>query len=183
MRQLTEEETKALFTKLSLFLGDNIRFLIEREDEDYVFRLHETRVYYMSKSVFDLVQCVGRDELASAGTCLGKFTKSGKFRAHITALPYLAKYAKYKVWLKPGGEQVFLYGNNVLKTHIARMTENTLQYEGVVIFNLNDVPLGFGVAARSTEQSLKVQPHDIAVFHQADVGEYIRSMETKQVDY
>jgi 60S ribosome subunit biogenesis protein NIP7 len=37
---------------------------------------------------------VGRDQLISLGVCFGKFTKSKKFKLHITALDYLAQYAK-----------------------------------------------------------------------------------------
>ena len=40
---------------------------------------------------------VARPNLVSLGTCFGKFSKSGKFKLHITALDYLAQYAKYKV--------------------------------------------------------------------------------------
>jgi len=40
---------------------------------------------------------VARPNLVSVGTCFGKFSKSGKFKLHITALDYLAQYAKYKV--------------------------------------------------------------------------------------
>ena len=40
---------------------------------------------------------VARPNLVSIGTCFGKFTKSGKFKLHVTALDYLAQYAKYKV--------------------------------------------------------------------------------------
>lgn len=40
---------------------------------------------------------VSRDTLLSLGTCFGKFTKSGKFRLHITALDYVSQYAK--VWV------------------------------------------------------------------------------------
>jgi len=40
---------------------------------------------------------IKRDHLMSVGVCFGKFSKSGKFRLHITSLEYLAKYAKYKV--------------------------------------------------------------------------------------
>lgn len=39
---------------------------------------------------------IARDNLISLGTCLGKFTKSGKFKLHITALDFLAPYAKVK---------------------------------------------------------------------------------------
>ena len=47
MRPLTDEETKTFFEKLSKFLGANIKYLIDREDGEYVFRLHRTRVYYL----------------------------------------------------------------------------------------------------------------------------------------
>jgi 60S ribosome subunit biogenesis protein NIP7 len=40
---------------------------------------------------------IARPNLISLGTCLGKFSKTGKFRLHITSLEWLAKYAKYKV--------------------------------------------------------------------------------------
>lgn len=36
------------------------------------------------------------DNIISIGTCFGKFTKSGKFRLHITALDYLSPYAQVK---------------------------------------------------------------------------------------
>lgn len=51
----------------------------------------------------------------SAGQCLGKFTKARKFRLGVTSLHILAKYAPFKIWLKPGGEQAFVYGNHVIK--------------------------------------------------------------------
>jgi len=36
----------------------------------------------------------------------------------------------------------FLYGNNVLKSGLARITEATPQYQGVVVYNSHDIPLG-----------------------------------------
>ena len=66
-----------------------------------------------------------RSNLVSFGTCFGKFTKSRKFRLHITALDYLAPYAKHKIWLKQSAEQQFLYGHNVSKSGLGRITENT----------------------------------------------------------
>ena len=125
MRALTDDETKIFFEKLTKFLGSNIKFLIDREDGDWVFRLHKERVYYINSEVLKLAAHIGKDELLSAGTCFGKFTKTKKFKLNITCLDVLAKYAKYKVWVKPNGEQTFLYGNHVLKGHLARMTENT----------------------------------------------------------
>ena len=40
---------------------------------------------------------MARDNLIALGTCIGKFTHSGKFRLTIGALDLLAQHAKYKV--------------------------------------------------------------------------------------
>ena len=166
---------------------------------------------------------ISQDQLCSLGICFGKFTKSGKFRLQVTALDYLAQYAKvssvrvvgwvvvplrlidlidlidygtnllhaytpppltpihpaqYKIWLKPSGEMSYLYGNHVIKAHLGRITDDCPEHAGVVIFNMADIPLGFGVAARSTVDCRKLEPTAIVAFHQADAGEYLRDEET-----
>lgn len=50
--------------------------------------------------------------------------------------------------MKPNAEQQFLYGNNVLKSGMNRMTEGVGSHQGVVVYNMNDLPLGFGVTAK-----------------------------------
>nr|ACO10802.1 60S ribosome subunit biogenesis protein NIP7 homolog [Caligus rogercresseyi]ACO10923.1 60S ribosome subunit biogenesis protein NIP7 homolog [Caligus rogercresseyi] len=179
MRPLTEEETKTLFEKLSKYIGDeSIKRLIDRSDGTYCFRLHKTRVYYVSENIMKRAANLGRSELISLGTCFGKFTKTGKFRLHITALDFLAPYAPFKIWLKSSAEQSYLYGKNVVKSGLGRITENTEKYQGVVVYNMSDLPLGFGVAARSTAECRHADPMTVVCFHQADIGEYIRSEDT-----
>ena len=56
-------------------------------------------MYYVSESSMRLGISVARPNLVSLGTCFGKFSKSGKFKLHITALDCIAQYAKYKVRL------------------------------------------------------------------------------------
>uniref|UniRef100_A0A8B9NUQ3 60S ribosome subunit biogenesis protein NIP7 homolog n=1 Tax=Apteryx owenii TaxID=8824 RepID=A0A8B9NUQ3_APTOW len=159
-------------------IGENIQLLVDRPDGTYCFRLHRDRVYYVSEKLLKVATSIPRDSLVALGTCFGKFTKTQKFRLNVTALDFLAPYAKYKVWVKPGSEQSFLYGNHVLKSGLGRITENTAQYQGVVVYSMADIPLGFGVAAKSTQDCRKVDPMAIVVFHQADVGEYVRSEDT-----
>lgn len=84
---------------------------------------------------------IPREQLLTLGTCFGKFTKTGKFRLHITALEYLAPLAKHKVWVRPNGEMPLLYGNHVLKAHLGRMTEDTPEHQGVILYSMADVPL------------------------------------------
>ncbi|KAI0002081.1 hypothetical protein BJV77DRAFT_1146898 [Russula vinacea] len=174
MRPLTEDENKAVFEKLANYIGKNVVHLVDRQDDAHCFRLHKGRVYYVSEASMRLSISVARSNLLSLGTCLGKFSKSGKFKLHITSLDYLAQYARYKVWVKPNGEMPFLYGNHVLKAHLGRITEDTPEHQGVVLYSMNDVPLGFGVTSKSTVDTRKLDPTAIVVFHQADVGEYLR---------
>uniref|UniRef100_A0A8D0FMC4 Nucleolar pre-rRNA processing protein NIP7 n=1 Tax=Strix occidentalis caurina TaxID=311401 RepID=A0A8D0FMC4_STROC len=131
MRPLTEAETRAVFEKLGRYIGENIQLLVDRPDGTYCFRLHCDRVYYLSEKLLKVAASVPRDNLVSPGTCFGKFTKTQKFRLSVTALDFLAPYAK-----------------------------------------------GFGVAAKSTQECRKVDPMAIVVFHQADVGEYVRNEDT-----
>ena len=114
-------------------------------------------MYYVSESSMRLGISVARPNLVSLGTCFGKFSKNGKFKLHITSLDYLAQYAKYRVriprislhrslrtlqvWIKPNGEMPFLYGNHVVKAHLGRITEDTPEHQGVVVFNMSDIPL------------------------------------------
>ena len=148
--------------------------LIDRPDGTYCFRLHRSRVYYASEAVMKAAAHCARKQLCSFGTCIGKFTKTSKFRLQVTALNIISPYAKNKIWLKPNAEQQFLYGNHVLKQGLGRITEGTERYQGVVVFSMSDMPLGFGVAGKSTSDCRRADPRDIVCLHQADVGEYLR---------
>ena len=58
---------------------------------------------------------IGRDELISFGTNFGKFTKTRKFRLHVTALDFLAPYAKVSrliCLMKSSGELQYRKGIN-----------------------------------------------------------------------
>lgn len=110
--------------------------------------------------------------------CVGKFTKSGKVRLHITALPILAPHARYKMWVRPSGEMPFLYGSNVVKAHVGRWDDQCPEHTGILVLNMADVPLGFGVTARSTAEAKRLDPTAVVCFRQADCGEYLRDEDT-----
>lgn len=168
MRPLTEEETQTLFTKLANYTGRSLNQLIapppstttttpssaSSTPDRYVFRLHASRVYYMPLSIANLASSVARANLLSLGTCLGKFTKTGKFRLHITALDIIAPHARYKVWVKPNGEMPFLYGGNVVKAHVGRWSEDCPEHQGVVVYSMNDTPLVSTAATRADSHEM-----------------------------
>ncbi|CAH0396094.1 unnamed protein product [Bemisia tabaci] len=174
MKRLSEAQTKTLFTKLANYIGENIEMLINRPDGIYCFREQNSRIYYIAEKVLQLAGSIPPENLICCGTCFGKFTKSGKFRLHITALDYLAPYAQFKVWVKPAAEQSFLYGRHVLKSGLGRITESTPLHQGVVVLSMSNIPIGFGVTAKSTTECKHADPVAIVCFNQSDIGEYIR---------
>ena len=56
MRPLTEDETRVFFEKLSKYIGENIKDLIDRSDGVYCFRLHRERVFYVSERIMKQVR-------------------------------------------------------------------------------------------------------------------------------
>ncbi|KAK3286076.1 ribosome biosynthesis protein nip7 [Cymbomonas tetramitiformis] len=177
MRPLEEDEAKQVFEKLHKYVGKNLKDIIDQPNDPHCMRLHRNKVFYVREEIMRRATNISRKQLVSLGTCLGKFTHSGKFRLTIQSLQVIAQYAKYKVWIKPSAEMSFLYGNHVLKSGLGRITENTPSYQGVVVLNMTDIPLGFGTTARSTQDCRKLDPGQIVTFHQADTGEYLRSEE------
>lgn len=115
--------------------------LLERGSEKYNFYYHRERVFYCREDLARRAANITRKNLLSFGTCFGKFTKTRKFRLHVTALPYLSPYAKHRIWLKQNAEQSFLYGHHIIKSGLARVSDDTPQYAGVVVMNMNDIPL------------------------------------------
>ena len=151
MRLLTEAETQTLFSKLANYTGRSLSQLItnsssladntSEKSDRHVFRVQNNRVYYVRESLANLATSVARPNLLSLGTCLGKFTKTGKFRLHITALDVIAPHARYKVWIKPNGEMPFLYGGNIVKAHVGRWVDDCPEHQGVIVLSMNDTPL------------------------------------------
>ena len=81
-------------------IGGNTKMLIDRPDGIYCFREHNNRVYYASEYLLKQSSNVTPDKLISVGVCFGKFTKTGKFRLHITALHYIAPYAQVSIIIR-----------------------------------------------------------------------------------
>lgn len=69
----------------------------------------------------------------------------------------------------------YLYGNNALKSHVYRLSENIPINTGVFVYNQNDICLGYGVCAIKPEKYPEAKGYQLVVIRQGDNGEYIRS--------
>lgn len=178
MRNLTEKEMHAVFKKLAEYTGASLKDIIvasnSHKADRNVFRVSQQRVFLVRDSIAKFATSISRDKLLSLGTCLGRLTKSGRFRLHISALSLLAEYARHKIYIRPNGEMTFLYGSHVQMAHVGRWPQDCPAHQGVVICGMDDTPLGFGITANSTSDAKRLGPTGIACFRQADCGEYLR---------
>lgn len=171
MRILKPEEEQKVMEKLEYYIGDNAKELLSI----YSLRLNNQRIFLATKEVMKASSQLGRDQIAVCGVTLGKFTKGNNFRITITALHTLHKYALYKAWIKSSAEMNFLYGNNALKSHISKVSEDVPINAGVFVYSQNQVPLGFGVMSVNPASYAKARGGDAIILRQADNGEYIRN--------
>ncbi|ELA42734.1 uncharacterized protein VICG_00049 [Vittaforma corneae ATCC 50505] len=170
MRILKPEEEKKVMDKLQYYVGDNVKDLLS----EYNLRLNNQRIFLVTDEILKACSQLGRDQIVSCGVILGKITKNENFRVAITALHILHRYANHKVWIKSSAEMNFLYGNNALKSHVHKVSENIPLNAGVFVYNSRDLPLGFGVMAVNPTSYSRANGGDPIVLTQADNGEYIR---------
>ena len=61
-----------------------------------------------------------------------------------------------------------------MATSRRRISDARRELRTVLVVVLNEVPTGFGVKARSTEECQTSGPEALVVYHQADVGDNLR---------
>lgn len=131
---------------------------------------------------------------------VGMYAKANNLITNLI-VPILSEHARHKIWVKDNGAQPFLYGSNgiplhllvfystslmktnehlktVVKAHVGRWSEDCPEHSGVVVYSMADIPLGFGVTARSTTEARRLDPTGIVCFRQSDCGEYLRDEDT-----
>ena len=67
MRPLTDEETKAVFEKLAKYIGGKLKYMIERDDKTFIFRLHRDRVFYLDEDLLKYAIHFETKKLISVG--------------------------------------------------------------------------------------------------------------------
>jgi 60S ribosome subunit biogenesis protein NIP7 len=72
--------------------------------------------------------------------------------------------------MEVNGEMPFLSIVNVVNAHVGGLSEDFPEYQGVVVYSMNDRPLGFVVTAKSTQEPRRLNPTRITCFRQAGCG-------------
>ena len=78
-------------------IGANSKYLINRTDEEWVFMLHERRVWYMSKRLKDMAVHFARDSLRGVALTRGP----GRSFASFWPIPTAGGWPPHRRWLAP----------------------------------------------------------------------------------
>lgn len=171
MRTLKSDEEVKVLAKLKLFIGDHVQELLE----NHKLYLNNQKILLITEEQLKAVGQIKRENIVSCGVIIGKFTKNNNFRITISSLHTLHRYAIHKVWIKLSAEMNYLYGNNALKSHVLKISENIPMNAGLFVYNQYDTPLGFGLMAVNNNSYSRARTGDIVVLNQSDNGEYVRS--------
>ncbi|KAH0577530.1 Ribosome subunit biogenesis protein NIP7 [Spironucleus salmonicida] len=177
MRELKDTEATAMFEKLAKFIGEASKILLDRKDADFVFRVIKNRVYYLPKSLENYCHPAAADNLCGAGVFIGKLTHHGRFHLSIPALPLLEQFAPHRVHLTKNATMGFLYGNDVNRAQIGKITDQIPDQAGVLVCDTDGFGIGFGVSTKSGIDAMRSEYGVKIVIRQGDVGEYLRSQE------
>ncbi|KAM0674016.1 ribosome biosynthesis protein nip7 [Gurleya vavrai] len=167
MRPLKPEENAIVIAKLNKFI--KTPSLLE-------LQFHNQKVILIHENILKNLASVSRNDLVGCGILIGKFTKTMKFHLTITATA-LSQYALNKVWVKNSAEMNFLYGNNILKAHVAKMSDDCRVNSYCFIFNHSDHCLGFGVLSKGKDDLAMCDGNSVVVMRIADCGEYLREQD------
>ncbi|KAM0687431.1 ribosome biosynthesis protein nip7 [Conglomerata obtusa] len=167
MRPLTNEEASAVTAKLAKFINTPTIPPLQ---------YHNATVLSIQPHILKHTSSLSRKDLLTCGTKIGKFTKTGKFHLTITATA-LSQYALHRVWVKNTAEMNFLYGNDVLKAHVLKMSDECVVNSYCFVFNQSEQCIGFGVLSKGKEDVKMCDGKSVVVVRMADCGEYLREQD------
>lgn len=171
MRIINSTEQIKIFKKLASFIGDHniTSFLNNRK-----VYLHNQSIYLINKNILKCISTIPKNEILHMGLMLGKLTKTQNFYLHVSSLNSLSKYCLNKVWIKKSAEMNVLYGNNIQKAHIFKISDELLVNSSVIIYNQDDIILGFGITSKDSNGIDRMTGSSIAIIIQSDNGIYLR---------
>jgi 60S ribosome subunit biogenesis protein NIP7 len=176
MRELKIEEARFLISKFIKFKGNKIFEFIKSIYFNFsLFRLQKNRIFFCASLLYYRAINFYKKNLGSIGSCIGRFTHSRKFYFLIPALNLLIKNQKFfSIFTNSMGEKQFIFGNNLKKEKILKLSKNIFESDGVILIGMNSLPIGFGESLKSTILLPKVKNCSLLVINHSDIGRYIR---------
>ena len=171
MRDITQKEAEKIHRKLISFIGEvNLSHFISTNS----LKLHNQNIYLVSATLLKAISNIPKPNIHHIGLMIGRITKTGNFYLHCSALKEMDRWCIHKVWVKKSAEMNVLYGNNILKSHISKISDDLKANTSLIIYNEADVILGFGITTKDSAGIDRLPGSSIAAIVQSDNGVYLR---------
>jgi len=109
--------------------------------------------------------------------CIGRFTRSKKFRFVIPFMNLLLKNKKIlSAIISSTGEKAFIHGKHLEKICMLKISKNLIKNDCILLLNKNNIPLGFGEFLKSASTISKCDKKDTIIINLGDTGLYIRTL-------
>lgn len=177
MRILKKGEARCLMAKTIKFQGENIiNFMEKKFFSSELIRLQKSKIFLLPCFLETRATSFSRKNLASAGICVGCFSRSGKIRFLIPALgTMILENNENSGILNSNGENKFIFGHHPKKEDISEISKFLRKNDGVVIIGPTKLTLGFGEILKDASfLNLNLEKKTILVNH-GDIGRYIRN--------
>ncbi len=169
IRELKQKELKVLRNALRYFRAESFLrthrfFIVDNKRKNIFMCTHE--IYEM------ITELSSGIDFMWAGIKIGEMS-SRKVRFTLEGAYYLTG-KRNRIFVKPKGEMLFLYGRDVLASSVLSWDKDVKENDVVFVANKHGDILGIGRLTHSPERISNLEPHETAVKNLVDRGEYLR---------
>ncbi|MFX1469857.1 MAG: PUA domain-containing protein [Promethearchaeota archaeon] len=183
-REINEIEKEIILQSLSKISPNLSQFIIRSKNMLYI-SLKESNsktnypIIYLSfnflQEQIDLIEL--NDKIFSLGLYFG-FIKKGNFHLSLEGAEYLYKRGILSdnkcIYISREGERSILYGNNILKNMISKISSNLEKGDFLLIFNEMNEILAIAQSKVENEDIKQLKSEDIIAYNLNDKGHYLR---------
>ncbi|MHA1238832.1 MAG: hypothetical protein ACTSSJ_06315 [Candidatus Odinarchaeia archaeon] len=109
----------------------------------------------------------------SLGVYLARYFKN-HYELSLESLRFIAPLTDKKVWVSEEGERFFLYGKDIFKRSVTKISPTACAGDKVIVLNSKCEALGLGVLRIKPESFRDTKDNTIVVDNITDLGWYIR---------
>ncbi|MFX1501586.1 MAG: PUA domain-containing protein [Promethearchaeota archaeon] len=168
------------FSKNHVKLQSNIENLKNRlyiSLKNLKYKNNFPNIYLLSKTQINSLRTLKNNKIISAGIFFG-FIKKGNFYLSLESAEflYLNKIISgfKKVQVNNNGEKSILYGNDLLKKMIFKISDSFEQNDLLLIFNKSEEFLALAQSKIDSQNMQVVQPNEVIAKNLIDKGFYLR---------
>ena len=142
---------------------------------DFILRIKENKqkeIVALNKDLLKFIENHKNLNYVFVGIKMGEIGK--RLRLTLEGAFLLHKKNKKKVYVNKNGEMLFLYGRDIFRESLEKVSPDIKENDIVVVCNLKEEVLGIGRTRFDCKRIMRVEKDRIVVDNLVDRGEYLR---------